>query len=147
MSRTVLLLNGPNLNMLGVRQPEVYGSATLADVEALAQRTAAELGLAVTARQTNHEGEMIDWIHAARGEVDAIVINPGGWTHTSVALRDALVIPDVPVIEVHVSNVGARESFRHTSYVSGIASAVIAGCGVQGYEFALRRAAELIKAK
>lgn len=140
----VLLLNGPNLNMLGVRQPEVYGAASLADVEALAQRMASELGLTVSARQTNHEGEMLEWIHAARGEFDAIVINPGGWTHTSVALRDALVIPDVPVIEVHISNVAAREEFRHTSYVSGIAAAVIAGCGVQGYEFALRRVVHLL---
>ncbi len=140
----VLLLNGPNLNMLGVRQPDVYGASSLADVEALAQRTAIEVGLSVRAHQTNHEGEMIDWIHAARGAVDAIVINPGGWTHTSVALRDALVVPEVPVIEVHISNVYAREEFRHTSYVSGVATAVISGCGIQGYDLALRRVAELL---
>lgn len=143
-SRTVLLLNGPNLNMLGTRQPEVYGPATLADVVELAQRTADELGLTLVARQTNHEGEMLDWIHAARGTVDAIVVNPGGWTHTSVALRDALVIPEVPIVEVHISNVAAREDFRHHSYVSPIASAVIAGCGVSGYGYALRRVAELL---
>ncbi|QRY62498.1 type II 3-dehydroquinate dehydratase [Gordonia sp. PDNC005] len=141
----ILLLNGPNLNTLGTRQPDVYGSDTLADVVALAERTAADEGFGLRAFQTNHEGEMIDAIHAARGEVSAIVINPGGWTHTSVALADALVIPEVPIIEVHISNVHAREAFRHHSYISPIASGVIAGFGVAGYEFAVRRAATLIR--
>ncbi|MGB3695949.1 MAG: type II 3-dehydroquinate dehydratase [Gordonia sp. (in: high G+C Gram-positive bacteria)] len=140
----ILLLNGPNLNTLGVRQPEVYGADTLDDVVALAERTAAEAGLTVRSLQTNHEGVMIDAIHAARGEVCGIVINPGGWTHTSVALRDALVIPEVPIIEVHISNVHAREEFRHHSFISPIAAAVIAGCGIAGYEFAVRRLAALL---
>ncbi|MBT0567556.1 type II 3-dehydroquinate dehydratase [Williamsia sp. CHRR-6] len=142
--RTILLLNGPNLDMLGVRQPQTYGSATLLDVETLAGDTAAELGLVLHARQTNHEGEMIDWVHGACGTVGAIIINPGGWTHTSVALRDALVIPEVPIIEVHISNIAAREEFRHHSYVSPIATAVITGCGVHGYEYAVRMAATLL---
>ncbi|GAC70931.1 type II 3-dehydroquinate dehydratase [Gordonia soli] len=140
----ILVLNGPNLNALGTRQPDVYGSATLADIVELAERTAADLGLGIRAAQTNHEGQMIDWVHEARGQASGIVINPGGWTHTSVALADALVVPEVPVVEVHISNVAAREPFRHFSYVSPIASAVIAGCGIQGYEFAVRRLASLI---
>ena len=140
----ILLLNGPNLDQLGTRQPEVYGSATLDDVVGLVERTAADLGYGVRALQTNHEGEMIDLIHAARGEISGIIINPAGWTHTSVALADALVIPEVPIIEVHISNVAAREPFRHHSYVSPIASAVIAGCGVAGYEYAVRQLVTLI---
>ncbi|MYR07482.1 type II 3-dehydroquinate dehydratase [Gordonia sp. SID5947] len=140
----ILLLNGPNLNTLGVRQPEVYGSSTLGDVVELAERTASELGFGLRAAQTNHEGEMIDWIHEARGQVSGIVINPGGWTHTSVALADALVVPEVPIMEVHISNIHRRESFRHHSYVSPIAVGVIAGCGVRGYEFAIRRLADVI---
>ncbi|WP_420041621.1 type II 3-dehydroquinate dehydratase [Gordonia sp. MP11Mi] len=139
----ILLLNGPNLDMLGVRQPDVYGSDTLDDVVRLAERTAADAGFGLRAFQTNHEGEMIGAVHAARGEVSGIVINPGGWTHTSVALADALVIPEVPIVEVHVSNVHAREAFRHHSYISPIAAAVIAGCGIAGYEFAVRRLAAL----
>ncbi|GAA1880059.1 type II 3-dehydroquinate dehydratase [Williamsia serinedens] len=139
---TVLLLNGPNLNMLGTRQPEVYGTATLADAVAVAERAARDVGVELTARQTNHEGQMIDWVHEARGTVAGIVVNPGGWTHTSVALADALVIPEVPVVEVHLSNVAAREPFRHHSYVSPIATAVIAGCGILGYDFAIRTLAE-----
>ncbi len=144
---TVLLLNGPNLNMLGTRQPEVYGTATLADAVAVAERAARDVGFDLTARQTNHEGQMIDWIHEARGTVAGIVVNPGGWTHTSVALADALVVPEVPVVEVHLSNVAAREPFRHHSYVSPIAVAVIAGCGIQGYDFAIRALAERISTR
>lgn len=140
----ILLLNGPNLNTLGIRQPEVYGTATLDDVVTLATTTAAELGFTVEARQTNHEGEMLEWIHGARGNVGGIVINPGAWTHTSIALRDALSVPEVPIIEIHISNVHAREEFRHKSYVSGIASGVIAGFGIRGYEFAVRRLVDLI---
>lgn len=142
--RPILLLNGPNLNTLGLRQPEIYGTATLADVVALVERTAADLGYGVRALQTNHEGEMIDAIHAARGQISGIVVNPAGWTHTSVALADALVVPGVPVIEVHISNVAAREPFRHHSYVSPIASAVIAGCGIRGYEYAVRQMVTLV---
>ena len=133
----ILVLNGPNLNMLGTRQPEVYGSATLDDVVALCTETAARFGRAIEHFQSNHEGAVIDRIHAARGVASAIVINPGGWTHTSVALRDALVIPEVPIVEVHISNVHAREAFRHHSYVSPIATAVIAGLGIQGYAAAI----------
>ncbi|HEY9312967.1 type II 3-dehydroquinate dehydratase [Williamsia sp.] len=140
----VLLLNGPNLNTLGTRQPEIYGSDSLDDVVALATATAAEYGFAVDARQTNHEGEMLEWIQQSRGQISGIVINPAAWTHTSIALRDALVIPEVPVIEVHISNVHAREEFRHTSYVSPIASGVIAGLGIRGYEFAIRRIVDLV---
>lgn len=140
----ILLLNGPNLNTLGVRQPEVYGSATLADVVELAERTAGELGYGLRAAQTNHEGQMIDWLHEARGNISGIVINPGAWTHTSVALADALVIPEVPIIEVHISNVHQREAFRHHSYVSPLASGIVVGCGIRGYEFAVRRLVEVL---
>lgn len=133
----ILVLNGPNLNMLGTRQPEVYGSATLDDVVALCAQTAERHGRMFEHFQSNHEGAVIDRIHAARGVVSAIVINPGGWTHTSVALRDALVIPEVPIVEVHISNVHSREAFRHHSYVSPIAEAVIAGLGIRGYAVAI----------
>ncbi|HLS79297.1 MAG TPA: type II 3-dehydroquinate dehydratase [Nocardia sp.] len=133
----ILVLNGPNLNMLGTRQPEVYGADTLDDVVALCERTAARFGRTVTAFQSNHEGALIDRIHQARGAESAIVINPGGLTHTSVALRDALVVPEVPIVEVHISNVHAREEFRHHSFISPIATAVIAGMGIQGYAAAV----------
>lgn len=135
--RPILVLNGPNLNMLGTRQPEVYGSATLDDVIDLCKHTAARHGLTVEHFQSNSEGAIIDRIHQARGQESAIVINPGGLTHTSVALRDALVIPEVPIVEVHISNVHAREEFRHHSFVSPIATAVIAGLGIQGYAAAI----------
>ena len=136
-SGPILVVNGPNLNMLGTRQPEIYGAETLDDVIALCEKTAARFGRTITAFQSNHEGALIDRIQQARGEVSAIVINPGGLTHTSVALRDALVIPEVPIVEVHISNVHAREEFRHHSFVSPIATAVIAGLGVQGYAAAI----------
>lgn len=142
----ILLLNGPNLNTLGLRQPDIYGADTLADVVALAERTAADVGFGLRAAQTNHEGEMIDWIHEARGQVSGIVINPAGWTHTSVALADALVIPEVPILEVHISNVHKREAFRHHSYVSPLAAGIIVGYGIRGYEFAIRRLAEIVDA-
>lgn len=134
----ILLLNGPNLNTLGVRQPHVYGSTTLAQVVDAATRRAAERGFELRAEQTNHEGQMIDWIHEARGTVSGIIINPGGWTHTSVALADALVVPEVPIVEVHISNVAKREPFRHHSYVSPIAVGTIAGLGVAGYDYAVQ---------
>lgn len=129
----ILLLNGPNLNMLGVRQPEVYGSESLADVVRRTREVAEANGRALLDFASNSEGELIDRIHQARGEVSGIVINPAGLTHTSVALRDALVIPEVPIVEVHISNVYAREPFRHHSYVSPIAAAVISGLGTFGY--------------
>lgn len=140
----ILLLNGPNLNLLGLRQPDVYGSATLDDVVALVTETAAEHGYEVQALQTNHEGEMLDALAAARGKISGIVINPAAWTHTSVALIDALVVPEVPIIEVHISNVHARESFRHHSYVSPLAAGVIAGFGIRGYEYAVRHLVTLV---
>ncbi|MFD9550043.1 type II 3-dehydroquinate dehydratase [Nocardia salmonicida] len=133
----ILVINGPNLNMLGTRQPEIYGADTLDDVVALCEHTAARFDRKVIAFQSNHEGALIDRIQQARGEVSAIVINPGGLTHTSVALRDALVIPEVPIVEVHISNVHAREEFRHHSFVSPIAAAVIAGLGIHGYAAAI----------
>jgi 3-dehydroquinate dehydratase-2 len=144
MSKNILLLNGPNLNLLGTREPAVYGSTTLADVEAAAQAQAHAAGVKLASFQSNHEGALIDRIHAARAEdVDAIVINPGGLTHTSVALRDALAGVAIPFIEVHISNVHQRESFRHHSYLSAIALGVICGLGVDGYrmaiEFAIKR--------
>lgn len=139
MAHPIWVLNGPNLNMLGTRQPDVYGHDTLSDVIALCEKTAAAHGRTIRAEQSNHEGQIIDWIHEARGAASGIVINPGGLTHTSVALRDALVIPEVPIIEVHISNVHAREDFRHHSYVSPIASGVIAGLGIAGYGYAIER--------
>ncbi len=130
----ILLLNGPNLNLLGTREPEKYGTTTLPEVEAMATRAAQAGGATLACFQSNHEGALIDRIHAARGEgVQAIVINPGGLTHTSVALRDALAGVAIPFLEVHVSNVHAREAFRHHSYLSAIARGVIAGLGVHGY--------------
>lgn len=139
LTRRLLLLNGPNLNLLGTREPAVYGSETLADVERLVTETATASGWDVRCVQSNHEGVLIDTIHAARDDCAGIVINPGGLTHTSVALRDALAGVDLPVAEVHISNVHRREEFRHHSYVSGIAEVVIAGAGINGYAYAVRQ--------
>ena len=144
MSRVVYVLNGPNLNLLGRRQPAIYGHETLADVEAACRRVAADLALDLVFRQSNREYELIDWIHEAREVAGGIVINPAAFSHTSIAILDALKACDCPVIEVHISNVHNREPFRHHSYVSLVASGVIAGCGTQGYELALQRAARLI---
>ncbi|EHL98111.1 3-dehydroquinate dehydratase, type II [Acetobacteraceae bacterium AT-5844] len=146
MSRTVFVLNGPNLNLLGKRQPEIYGAETLADVEAACRETAAGLGFDIRFHQSNREYEIIDWVHEAREVAAAIVINPAAFTHTSVAILDALKTFDGPIIEVHISNVHAREAFRHHSYVSAVASGVIAGFGTQGYTLALQRVARLIHA-
>lgn len=140
----ILLVNGPNLNLLGTREPEIYGSDTLDDVVALVERTAADLGFEVRAIQSNHEGALVDAIHEARGDCDAVVINPAALTHTSVALRDALTGVHLPFAEVHISNVHAREPFRHHSYLSDVASCVIVGAGVQGYAFAVQRLAALL---
>ncbi len=142
--KPILVLNGPNLNLLGQREPEIYGRETLADVEDLCRATAQSAGLGADCRQSNREYELIDWIHAARTEAAAIVINPGAFTHTSIAILDALSAFVGPVVEVHISNIHKREPFRHHSYVSGRADAVIAGAGVQGYEFAVRRVAVLL---
>jgi 3-dehydroquinate dehydratase-2 len=143
MANLITILNGPNLNLLGQRQPDVYGHTTLGDVEANCAKLAKSLGVDIAFKQSNHEGELIDWIHQARLDCVAIVINPAAYTHTSVAILDALNTFDGPVIEVHISNVHQRESFRHHSYVSQRANAVIAGAGVQGYELALQHAATL----
>jgi 3-dehydroquinate dehydratase-2 len=138
MAKKLLLLNGPNLNLLGTREPAVYGATTLADIEAAATAQAAAAGASLACFQSNHEGALIDRIHAARNEgVDAIVINPGGLTHTSVALRDALAGVAIPFVEVHISNVHKREEFRHHSFLSAIAQGVICGLGVDGYRFAI----------
>lgn len=134
---SILVLNGPNLNMLGTREPDVYGRDTLADVCALCRGHGETRGLRVTFRQSNHEGELIDWVQAARQDHNAIVVNAGAYTHTSVALRDALLSADLPLVEVHLSNLFRRESFRHHSYISDIAIGLIAGFGKQGYVMAL----------
>ena len=144
MSRLVYVLNGPNLNLLGKRQPQIYGHETLADVEASCRALARDLDLEIRFHQSNAEGQIIDWIHEARETAGGIAINPAAYTHTSVAILDALNAFDGPVIEVHISNVHKRESFRHHSYVSLRADGVIAGFGTQGYELALRRLAHLV---
>jgi 3-dehydroquinate dehydratase II len=147
MAPIVIVLNGPNLNLLGKRQPEIYGRETLADVEADCRRVGADLGLEIEFRQSNREYEIIDWIHGARGRAAGVVINPAAFTHTSVAILDALQAFEGPIIEVHISNVHKREAFRHHSFVSAVASGVIAGCGTQGYGLALQRIATLIAEK
>lgn len=141
---TILLVNGPNLNLLGVREPDIYGHETLADVEALVRETASVRGFDVTAVQSNHEGVLIDAIHEARTTCAGIVINPGGLTHTSVALRDALSGVALPVAEVHISDVYAREEFRHHSYVADVAAVHVIGEGIAGYRVATARLIELI---
>lgn len=147
MSKTIFILNGPNLNLLGKRQPEIYGRETLADIEARCRGLGQELGLAADFRQSNAEGELIDWIHEARESAAGLVINPAALTHTSVAILDALKTFDGPIIEVHISNVHQREPFRHHSYVSLAATGVIAGLGTHGYLLALRYLAEVLEAK
>lgn len=142
---TIHILNGPNLNLLGQRQPEIYGRDTLDDVRAACQRLGGELGLEVALFQSNHEGEIVEMIHRARSEAQGIVINPGAYSHSSIAILDALQAFDGPVIEVHISNIHKRESFRHHSYVSLRADGVIAGLGTEGYQAALRRMATLLR--
>jgi 3-dehydroquinate dehydratase II len=142
---TVFILNGPNLNLLGVREPATYGYDTLGDVEQRCLARAQALDLAIDFRQTNHEGQMVDWIQEARESADGIILNAGALTHTSVALHDALKAADLPIIEVHLSNIFRRESFRHHSYVSLAANGGIFGLGPQGYELALEAIAGLIE--
>lgn len=141
---SILLLNGPNLNMLGTREPHIYGAETLDDVAALCQAEAARLGLGLEFRQSNHEGELVTWIQQAKGCHEALILNAGAYTHTSVAIMDALSAVDLPVIEVHLSNIFRREPFRHHSYVSMVARGVICGLGSHGYILALQAAARLI---
>ena len=146
-SISVLVLNGPNLNMLGMREPQVYGRDTWADLEALIARKAAELGLTVECFQSNHEGILVDRIQQARGEKDAILLNGGGYTHSSVALRDAIVAADVPTIEVHLSNIHAREAFRHDSLIAPVCVGQICGFGATGYLLALEAVLPLLTKK
>lgn len=147
MARSVLVLNGPNLDMLGRRDPTVYGTVTLAEVEDLCRATGKELGLDVETFQSNHEGELIERIHAAFEVGQAVVCNLGGYSHTSVAIMDALSMLQAPVVEVHLSNVHARESYRHGSYISKVADAVIVGARAHGYALALRHVAHLLEAQ
>ncbi len=144
--KPVYVLNGPNLNLLGQRQPHLYGSDTLGDVEQRLKSRAAGLGLAIDCRQSNHEGDLIDWVHEARLKASALIVNAGGLSHTSVALMDALLALDIPVIEVHVTNIYRREPFRHHSYVSHAAMGIICGLGAKGYELALDALAERLQA-
>lgn len=141
----ILVLNGPNLNMLGVREPEIYGRETLADIERLCADRARELGFTIDFRQTNHEGEMIGWIQEARSLYRALVINAAAWTHTSVAIHDALRLLDIPIIEVHLSDPKKREPFRHVSYIEPLAAKIIAGQGAQGYVQALDCLSAMLK--
>ena len=144
MTKNILVLNGPNLNLLGKREPAKYGSETLADVQTMLTGISTYLGLTVQMDQSNSEGTLVDMIHAARETCVGILINPGAYSHTSIAILDALNAFDGAVIEVHITNIHAREEFRHHSFVSARANAVIAGCGTQGYEFALRHIATLV---
>ncbi|KAL7813993.1 Dehydroquinase [Trichoderma aethiopicum] len=147
MAQSILLINGPNLNLLGTREPQIYGSTTLNDVVTQAQAQAAGLSIQIEAFQSNHEGAIVDKIQAARGAKEAIIINPGALTHTSVAIRDALLGVGIPFVEVHVSNVHAREQWRRHSYLSDKAEAVICGLGVFGYTAAIEFAAKHMKVK
>lgn len=145
MLKPIYILNGPNLNLLGLRQPEIYGRETLAQVVLACEGLAAELGLTLRCEQSNHEGQLVDLVQEARGAAAAIIINAGAYTHTSVAILDALNAFDGPVIEVHISNIHKREAFRHHSFISGRADGVIVGCGTEGYLLALRRVASLVR--
>jgi 3-dehydroquinate dehydratase II len=133
MAKSILVLNGPNLNLLGTRQPEVYGRTTLADVEAMCAEKARALGIEIDFRQSNHEGTLVDWIHEAKGKHDGILINAGAYTHTSIALHDAIASVELPVAEVHISNIHKREEFRHLSYISKVSVGMICGFGPYGY--------------
>lgn len=144
MTKPILILNGPNLNLLGQREPQIYGHETLADVGARCAAVASDLGHTVEFRQSNHEGQLIDWIQEARDGASAIIINPAAYSHTSVAILDALKAFEGPVIEVHISNIHQREAFRHHSYVSARADGVICGCGTDGYLCAVQRVAALL---
>lgn len=141
---SILILNGPNLNMLGTREPEIYGSETLDDIQNTCLERGVALEFQIDFKQSNHEGAMVDVIQAARDTYDAIIINAGAYTHTSVAIHDALKTFDKPIIEVHISNPIAREEFRHVSYISPLADAIICGCGGQGYLFALERLSNML---
>jgi 3-dehydroquinate dehydratase-2 len=145
MPKPIFVLNGPNLNLLGTREPEIYGRGTLADIEAACAARASALGLAIEFRQSNIEGQLVDWLHEAKDKAGAVVLNAGAYTHTSIALHDAIKAIGVPVIETHLSNPAAREPFRHISHISTAAVGVIAGFGAQSYLLAIEAAAGLIK--
>lgn len=147
MTKTILIINGPNLDMLGTRQPEVYGHDTLADVEALCHRIADEEGVDIDFRQSDSEAEIMGWIKQGRGKTVGLLINPAGFTSTSIAILDSLLIYDAPIIEVHISPLFRRDEFRHLSYVSKAATAKIEGFGIRGYDFAIRKLAELARAQ
>ena len=142
MTATVMVLNGPNLNLLGTREPDIYGRETLESIEAACRKRAADLGLAVEFRQSNNEGDLVDWVQEAGGSHQALIVNAGAYTHTSVALLDALLATELPIIEVHLSNINQREEFRHHSYVSKAADGMICGLGGHGYELALEALAK-----
>jgi 3-dehydroquinate dehydratase-2 len=144
MTHSILILNGPNLNLLGTRQPEVYGPTTLADIEALCVAKAKALGVSMTFLQTNHEGEMVDMLHAARGQHAGVILNAGAYTHTSIALMDAISSIMLPVIELHLSNIHAREEFRKTSYIARVAVGQICGFGAAGYPLAIEAMASYL---
>ncbi len=146
MSAKIFVLNGPNLNLLGTREPHIYGSDTLDDLKSLAQARAAELGLEIDFRQSNSEGELVDWIQEAKESAHGIVINAGAYTHTSIAILDALVATELPVVEVHLSNLFKREAFRHHSYISPVAAGLITGFGPQGYPLALEAISSILAA-
>ena len=142
MTATVMVLNGPNLNLLGTREPDIYGTETLESIEEACRKRAADLGLAVEFRQSNNEGDLVDWVQEAGGSHQALIVNAGAYTHTSVALLDALLATELPIIEVHLSNINQREEFRHHSYVSKAADGMICGLGGHGYELALEALAK-----
>lgn len=146
MPPLILIFNGPNLNMLGVREPDIYGSMTLRQIKNMCENHASEIGVMVDFRQSNHEGELVTWIQEARNRGNGIIINAAGYTHTSVAIHDALKLTDLPIIELHLSDPKKREAFRHHSYIEPLAKAVIAGHGPQGYIMAIDKMAELLKA-
>jgi len=140
---TVLFLNGPNLNLLGTRQPEIYGRTTLSDIEAMVRQRAETLGVVIEFRQTNHEGELVTWLQQSRGKADAIVLNAAAYTHTSVALRDAITASEVPTIEIHLSNIHAREEFRHRSFIAPVCRGQISGFGARSYLLGLEVAVSI----
>ena len=145
MKKIIYILNGPNLNLLGEREPEIYGSESIDDIQKLTEQYAKSKNTEIIFKQTNHEGELIEMIHDARKKSDGLIINPAGYTHTSVAIYDALLSLDIPIIEVHISNIYKREKFRHSSYVSMAANSVISGFGIDGYIFALESMLKNVK--
>jgi len=147
MAKSIYVLNGPNLNLLGQRQPDIYGRNTLADIEVLCRRRAQRYELEVAFRQSNHEGDIVDWLQEARRDACGVIINPGAFTHTSIAILDAIIATELPVIEVHISNIHAREEFRRHSYVSTVAKALLCGFGIEGYGLAIDGLAALLGVK